>query len=76
MIHWSEVEEVVRFLKLNVPSLKKTVIQDQLKAMGVTLVGEKKYSVETTVRAFEYFALSRATYYDYERTSNFLVCLL
>ena len=30
--------------------------------MGVTVVGERKYSVEITVRAFEYFAMSRATY--------------
>ena len=30
--------------------------------MGLTLVGEKKYTIDTTVRAFEYFALSRSTY--------------
>ena len=30
--------------------------------MGVTQVGEKKYTIETTVRAFEYFALSRSAY--------------
>ena len=60
--HWSEIEEMVRFLKLNNPTEKKNIISDQLKAMGVTVVGEKKYSIETTVRAFEYFALSRSTY--------------
>ena len=29
---------------------------------NITYVGEKKYSVEMFIRAFEYFALSRATY--------------
>ena len=31
-------------------------------SMGLTYVGEKKYSVETIIRAFEYFALSRSPY--------------
>ena len=30
--------------------------------MGLTYVGEKKYSDETIIRAFEYFALSRSAY--------------
>ena len=30
--------------------------------MGDKLVTDKKYSVETMIRAFEYFAMSRATY--------------
>ena len=30
--------------------------------MGDKLVTDKKYSVETVIRAFEYFAMSRATY--------------
>ena len=42
---------------------KKNVIHQQLNSMNnIAYVGEKKYSVETFVRAFEYFALSRATY--------------
>ena len=60
--HWSEIEEIIRHLRLTEPTPKENVMKDQLMAMGVTLVGEKKYTVETTVRAFEYFALSRSTY--------------
>ena len=60
--HWTQLEEICRFLKVTEPSHKSEVIQDQLRAMGMTFVGEKKYSIETTVRAFEYFALSRSTY--------------
>ena len=60
--NWSEIEEIVRYIKLTDPTPKKAVIQEQLKAMGLTLVGEMKYSIETTVRAFEYFALSRSAY--------------
>lgn len=60
--HWTQFEEMCRFLKVTEPSHKSEVIQNQLRAMGMTFVGEKKYSVETTVRAFEYFALFRSTY--------------
>ena len=60
--HWSEIVEMVRFLHLCETNLKKDVIHQQMKAMGVALLGEKKYSIETIVRAFEYFALSRSMY--------------
>ena len=60
--YWTQLEEICRFLRVTEPSHKSQVIQDQLRAMGMTFVGAKKYSVETTVRAFEYFALSRSTY--------------
>ena len=30
--------------------------------MSVTYVGDKKYTIETTVYAFEYFELSKAAY--------------
>ena len=60
--HWSEIEEMLRFLKVTDPNHKQTIAQEQLRAMGMTVVGEKKYSVDTMVRAFEYFALSRSTY--------------
>ena len=62
MLHWSQINEMIRYLNFCEANNKKDVIQDQLKAMGVTVVGERKYSVEITVRAFEYFAMSRATY--------------
>ena len=42
---------------------KKNVIHQQLKSMrDLTYVGEKKYEFDAIVRAFEYFALSRASY--------------
>ena len=53
---------MVRFLHLCETDLKKDVIHQQMKAMGVTLLGEKKYSIETIGHAFEYFALSRSMY--------------
>ena len=40
--HWSEIVEMVRFLHLCETNLKKDVIHQQMKAMGVTLLGEKK----------------------------------
>ena len=60
--HWSEIVEMIYGLFLNLceTNLKKDVIHQQMKAMDVTLLGEKKYSVETIVRAFEYFALCRS----------------
>ena len=53
---------MLRFFKVTDPNHKQTIAQEQLRAMGMTVVGEKKYSVDTMVRAFEYFALSRLTY--------------
>ena len=53
---------MLRFLKVTDPNHKQTIAQEQLRAMGMTVVGEKKYSVDTMVRAFEYFALFWSTY--------------
>ena len=62
---WSQKQEGCRFLNYCeiTPNTKKNVIHQQLNSMNnITYVGEKKYSVEMFIRAFEYFALSRATY--------------
>ena len=52
---------------------KKDVLRQQMKSMKACCVGEKKYELETIVRAFQYFATSRATYNllrnDYELPS-------
>ena len=55
---WSEVGESVRYLKLIEPTPKKNVIRGQLEAMGLTLIGEKKYAIDTTVRILNMFCLA------------------
>ena len=60
---WSYIMEAVNYLNNLEIDNKKTVINQQLLAMGVTTqVGERKYETGTFVRAFEYFALSRSMY--------------
>ena len=41
--HWSEIVEMVRFLHLCETNIKKDVIHQQMRAMGVTMLGEKKF---------------------------------
>ena len=52
---------------------KKDVLRQQMNSMKACCVGEKKYELNTIIRAFEYFATSRATYKilrnDYELPS-------
>ena len=52
---------------------KKDVLRQQMKSMKACCVGEKKYELDTIVRAFQYFATSRDTYNllrnDYELPS-------
>ena len=44
-------------------SFKTRIIHEQLKASSARKVGRKLYDPETIVRAFDYFATSRALYY-------------
>jgi len=55
---WSHIQEALNFLH----NCKNKIINEQLQAMGVTYIGDKKYSPETIIRAFEYFVLSRTAY--------------
>ena len=59
---FSHIQEALRYLDCSEMTQKKEVLHQQIQSMSVTYVGEKKYTTETLVRAFEYFALSRATY--------------
>ena len=59
---WMNIDESLRYLNFLEVTRKKAVLHQQLSSMGLTYVGEKKYSDETIMRAFEYFALSRSAY--------------
>ena len=59
----SHIHEALRYLNSSKVTLEKgKVLQQQKNAMSVTYVGDKKYTIETTVCAFEYFELSKAAY--------------
>lgn len=64
---WSRLEEALRFLHCSELTEKiankQKCIEEQLLAMGSKAIGERKYAIETIVRGFEYFALSRTTYH-------------
>ena len=58
---WSKLEEIIRYL--NAMDIdKKDVIQKQISVMSPKPVGTEIYGPEEIVRAFEYFATSRALY--------------
>jgi len=64
---WSALEEILRYLQnLEVEEKKKNALE-QLELLGPRRVGKPLYSPETIVRAFQYFATSRALY---NRLSN------
>ena len=48
----------------NLEAKKKVLLSEIVKSMGVTYVGEKRYSIDTLVRTFEFFVfvLSQSTY--------------
>ena len=70
---WSTIQEAIRYLHTMEIDNKKDVLRQQMKSMKACCVGEKKYELDTIVRAFQYFATSRATYNllrnDYELPS-------
>ena len=52
---WSRLEEALRFLNLRETDHKQDVLREQLQAMHVTPIGQKVFSPEIIIRAFEYF---------------------
>ena len=54
--------EVLRRLNCSEMTQKKKELQQQINAMSVTYVGDKKSATEIIVHAIKYFALSRAAY--------------
>jgi len=57
---WSSLEENIRYLKYcEIDGKKKEVLQQQLHAMGPQQVGKPRYTPDTIIRAFQYFATSR-----------------
>ena len=59
---WCQIEVMINYLKNLELDRKKTVLHEQCVNMNVKAVGTLKYSKETIMRAFEYFACSRALY--------------
>ena len=53
--------------------MKKVISSGIVESMGVTYVGEKRYSIYTLIRAFEYFVLSRSTYNRTFSIVNFII---
>ena len=59
---WLIVDEAIRYLNLLEIIHKKEITHEQILAMGLIYLGEKKYKLETLTRAFEYFALPQSAY--------------
>ena len=59
---WSRLEEALRFLNIREVDQKLKVLQGQFDAMRATPIGQKVYSAEIIIRAFEYFCTSRTLY--------------
>ena len=62
LTRWSQVNEAVRFFLNHSSTRKETVLHQQVSAMSVKSIGERKFSNAVIVRAFGYFALSRTAY--------------
>ena len=41
---------------------KNALLSGIAESVGVTYVGEKRYSIDTLVQTFEYFVMSQSTY--------------
>ena len=59
---WSKLDEALRFLHQKETTHHEEIILEQMNNMGPPKVGEKFYSPETMMRAFDYYAHSRSTY--------------
>ena len=62
MDNFSKLEEAIRFLTTLPIDEKKNVMKEHLDSMGQHKIGEKVYSNDTIIRAFQYYATSRACY--------------
>ena len=58
----SQIVEAIRFLKHLELNAKQEIFHQQIKSMNSNKITHRKYSVETVVRTFEYFCLSRNCY--------------
>ena len=58
----SKLNEAIRYLSLLAIDKKKVVIKDHIDVMGSHKIGEKSYTAETIIRAFNYHATSRETF--------------
>ena len=60
---WGQIAEVIKYLKINKPPHKVSIIEEDIESLcNVKAVGQKVYSLQKVLRAFEYFATSRAAY--------------
>ena len=59
---WSKLEEIIRFLTFKENSLQENVLQQHIQCMNPQNIGEKIYSTDIIIRAFNYFASSRYLY--------------
>ena len=60
---WGKIIELIRFLNSRETPHKVQVLCEQIESLSsVNTVGKKVYELETVLRAFEYFAISRALY--------------
>ena len=64
---WSHIQEAIRYLNNCDVSGIKDVLREMICSMGPTPVGKKKYEIETLIRAFEYFSVSRSAYFRFRR---------
>ena len=64
---WSHIQEAIRYLSNCDVSGKKDVLREMICSMGPTPVGKKKYEIETLIRAFKYFSISRSAYFRFRR---------
>ena len=60
--HWSQFEEVVRYLDSLPIDQKKAVLKQHMEVMAPQIVGKKVYESEILIRAFDYFVRSRSLY--------------
>ena len=59
---WSAIEETIKYLYQLPITKQKEILMQQISAMSPVVVGQNIYSPEVLIRAFEYFATSRALY--------------
>ena len=63
----SKLNGTIRYLSLLPIDKKKVVIKEHIDAMGPHKIGEKSYTAETIISAFNYYYTSRATYVKFRQ---------
>ena len=56
------IDDSLQYLENLGVDKKKALLSGIVESMGVTYVGQKRYSINTLVQAFEYTVLSQSTY--------------